>query len=294
MGMKIFLTGANGFIGRHLLPRLLDKGHNVISYDIKEPVFQGNAYGKMRTIIGDLTSGEGLDEIKWEEIDAVIHLAAAGVKASDRNWYGCISVNMLGMEKILYAIGEVSPPPLLIYPRTFYEDCISESSDLKNNPYIVTKTAATKIVELWARNNKNARVVFCTIFQAYGSGDDPGNILTYTANCLKEGVAAKLGSGKGLRDWIYIDDIVGAFLRGLEVTGDNIQYFDFGTGKLTSIKEVVVKLAGMMGYSNELLSFDSKRDRYDTKLRSCAKHILPKWKPSLSLDEGINKYIDAL
>ena len=294
MGMRVFVTGVSGFIGRHLLPRLLDKGYDVICYDIKPPVFQGHAYDQTHTIIGDLTSGEGLDEIIWEEVDAVIHLAAAGVKASGRNWPGCVSVNIIGTEQIIHAISRVSPQPLLIYPRTFYENCITETTDLINDPYIVTKTAATKIVELWASNNKSARVIFCTIFQAYGSGDDPGNILAYTANCLKDGVKAKLGSGKGLRDWIYIDDLVDAFIKVLNVTGNNIQYFDFGSGKLTSIKNVVLKLSDLMGYSNDLISFDSNRDRPDTGLMSFAKEFLPEWKANVSLDEGIINYIKDL
>jgi len=77
-------------------------------------------------------------------------------------------------------------------------------------------------------------------------------------------------------------------------SGNKIQYFDFGTGQLTSIKQVVVKLAGLMGCSNDLLSFDSKRDRDDSELISCAKKFLPGWKPQVSLEEGIINYLNSL
>ena len=294
MGMSVFVTGASGFVGRHLLSRLLDEGHNVIAYDLKPPVSPNYAGRHTHIITGDLSSGEGLEQIVWEEVDAVVHLAAAGVKASRRNWSECVSVNIVGTEQLLHAMSQVSPTPLLVYPRTFYEDYLNEIPGLKKNPYIFTKTAATKIVEMWASDNKNANVVFGSIFQAYGAGDDPGNILTYTTNCLKNGVTAELGSGNGLRDWIYIDDLVDAFTRALKVNGNKIQYFDFGTGQLTSIKQVVVKLAGLMGCSNDLLSFDSSRDRHDTELISRAKKFLPAWKPRLSLEEGIINYIDSL
>ena len=294
MGMSVFVTGASGFVGRHLLSRLLDEGHNVIAYDLKPPVSPNYAGRHTHIITGDLSSGEGLDQIVWEEVDAVVHLAAAGVKASRRNWSECVSVNIVGTETLLHAMSQVSPTPLLVYPRTFYEDYLNKIPGLEKNPYIVTKTAATKIVELWASDNKNANVVFGSIFQAYGAGDDPGNILTYTTNCLKNGVAAELGCGNRLRDWIYIDDLVDAFTIALKVNGNKIQYFDFGTGQLTSIKKVVVKLAGLMGCSNDQLSFDSKRDRDDTELISCAKKFLPVWKPQVSLEEGIINYLNSL
>ena len=294
MGMSVFVTGASGFVGRHLLSRLLDEGHNVIAYDLKPPVSPNYSGRHTHIITGDLSSGEGLEQIVWEEVDAVVHLAAAGVKASQRNWSECVSVNIVGTEQLLHAMSQVSPTPLLVYPRTFYEDYLNEISGLEKNPYIVTKTAATKIVELWASDNKNANVVFGSIFQAYGAGDDPGNILTYTTNCLKNGVAAELGCGNTLRDWIYIDDLVDAFTRALKINGNKIQYFDFGTGQLTSIKQVVVKLAGLMGCSNDLLSFDSKRNRDDTELISYAKKFLPGWKPQVSLEEGIINYLNSL
>ena len=292
MGMRVLVTGANGFVGHHLVPRLLDKGHNVITYGLKPPFFQDYSCGYTHIITGDLSSGEELDQIVWKDVDAVIHLSAAGVKASRRIWSECISVNIVGTEQLIHAMSNISTPPLLVYPRTFYEDYVNKLSGLKKNPYIVTKAAGTKIVELWARDNKNARVVFGTIFQAYGTRDDSGNILSYTADCLRDGIPVKLGSGKSLRDWIYIDDLVDAFIRSLNVSGNRIQYFDFGTGELTSLKGAVETLARLMGSSNDLLQFDPGRDREDAELTACAKKLLPDWEPRFSVEMGLTHFID--
>lgn len=287
--MKCLVTGAKGFIGHHLLKRLLSDGHKVLAY-IKPPVPQNFHRSRINTITGNLSSGLGLDQIDWEDIDAVIHLAAAGVKSSHRNWTDCISVNINGTEQLIHAISKVSSPPLLVYPRTFYEDYLSEIPSLKKNPYVVTKKAGTKIVELWARDNENARVVIGTVFHAYGAEDDPGNVLTYTANCLRNGVTAKLGSGKHLRDWIYIDDLVDAFIRALKVSGNGIQYYDFGTGKLTSLKVMTEIFANIMSASKDLLHFNAKRDRGDSDLMSYAKKLLPGWIPKYSIESGLLEF----
>ena len=294
MGMRVLVTGASGFIGNHLLPRLLDEGHDVIAYDLKPTISQNHSCEHMRIMTGDLSSGEGLDQIVWEEVDSVVHLAASGVKASRRSWSECISVNIVGTERLIRAMSSVSAPPLLVYPRSFYEDHLNEFPNLEKNPYVVTKKAGTKIVELWARDNENARVVFGTIFQAYGADDDPGNVLTYTVNCLRNGVTAELGSGNGLRDWIYIYDLVDAFVKTLSLSGNRIQYYDFGTGKLTSIKEVVKTLAQLLEKPLNLLNFDPERDKGDVELKAKANNFVPGWKPHFSMKEGLTHLINNL
>jgi len=294
MGMRVLLTGANGFVGRHLLPRLLGEGHDVITYDLNPPITQDHSCGHLDIITGDLSSGEGLDQIVWEDVNAVIHLAAAGVKASQRNWYDCVSVNLIGTEQLIHAMNHVFTPPLLIYPRTFYEKYLNEFPDLKSNPYVVTKAAGTRVVELWASGNENACVVFSTIFQVYGPGDDPNSVLTYAAGCLRNKVITQLGSGRGLRDWIYIEDLVDAFIRALSLSGNRIQNFDFGTGKLTSLKEMVEILAKLLGSSNDLLQFNPKRDRGDTELVSGAEKTLQDWEPNFSIEAGLTRFVNSL
>ena len=289
--MKIIITGGTGIVGSHLVNalHLLEHEVIVIKRENSKPRIPLNKEPKwIIGNLGDNTIG------KLPKCDIIIHLASSGVKSSNRKWNECIKTNIGGTYQLLHLLDKMSNKPLLVYPKTFYEESLNKFPKLGQNPYIATKSASTKIVKLWATYNIDARVIFGTIFQAYGAGDDPGNVLTYTANCLRNGVTAQLGSGNGLRDWIYIDDLVDAFTRALKVNGNRIQYFDFGTGKLTSIREVVLKLADLMDCSNDLLSFDSKRDRHDTELTSRAKKFLPAWKPRLSLEEGIIKYVNRL
>ena len=74
----------------------------------------------------------------------------------------------------------------------------------------------------------------------------------------------------------------------------NIQYFDFGTGQLTSIKEVVQTLAKLLGKPLSLLDFNHELDRGDISLKAKARNFLPGWEPHFSLDKGLPRFLDSL
>lgn len=286
--MKIFITGGTGFIGSHLINALHTLGHDVISLKRSKSKPRISLKKQPQWIIGKLGDGT---LTKLPNSDIVIHLAASGVKASNRNWNNCINSNIIGTNELLYGLSNVSNTPLLIYPRTFYEDYLNKFTKLKNNPYFVTKAAATKMVELWVKTNQKSRVNFGTIFQAYGPGDDLGNVLSYTAGCLGRDIPAKLGNGEILRDWIYIDDLVDVLIKSIKCNNNRIQYFDFGTGKLTSLREMVEMLASLMDSSKNLLHFDSKKDRGDIKIDACAINQIPEWVPNYLVKSGIKEFI---
>ena len=289
--MRILITGANGFIGKHLTPRLIDEGHTVALFLHKSSISKTSKGNYKQIVKGDLSSGEGLDQVYWESFDAIIHLACAGVKSSQRVWDHCINTNIVGTKNLLNAISKFDKSPLIIYPRTFYENYLDQFPVLKNNPYMSTKRETTRIIEEWATKKTNARVCLPTIYQAYGSGDDPQNVLTYTINQLKINQHAHLSSGDGLRDWIYINDLVNAFVKILKKANNKLQYYDFGTGKLISIKEVVSKIALLLNKPTSLLQFDPQNDRGDGSLKSKATRFCPGWVPKYSIDEGLRHFL---
>ena len=286
--MTILLTGTTGFVGRHVLPLLLAEGHLVIALarrEIKaEPV---PGWESVITVIGDVATGQGFDEIPWAELDAVIHLAASGVKASHRVWADAVAVNVVGTQRLLAAIKtKAMRTPTVFVARTFYEPLTAQAPALLENPYIATKQAASELAALWAETYAGSTVLG-TFFQVYGPDDASGNVLNYAARELKAGRPAIFGSGRGLRDWIYITDAAAAVVASVKTASNHLSEVDIGTGALVTIRTAIEALASESGQAEAVLTFDPAKDRADVDLHLAATARPANWSPALTLRQGL-------
>jgi len=280
--MRIFVTGSSGFIGQKFVQRANKFGHSVTPLGRKATSSQATFHEL------DLLSSLENQRIPWDEADAVVHLAAAGAKATQRNWKECLLVNVVGTQNLLEAISLSKTTPIVWIASTFYEDEVHRIPSLMENPYIATKYTSRLLASAWARNYGGS-AIFGKIFQVYGAGDNPDSVLQYACSQLAKKRVAKFGSGVGLRDWITVEDVADAILASLLAAQGGIQCFDIGTGDLASIREVIEKLADLSGSPRSLLEFDSSRDKLDKNVQSKAKLLPAGWKPALSLDEGLKR-----
>ena len=294
LGKIVFVTGATGFIGRHLIQQIIHEGYSIIALCRRPSVIEKYQSDQLKIIKGDLVSGEWIDQIDLGKVDTIIHLASAGVKASDRMWDECVRSNIEGTQQLLYGIGGCRSNNLrIIYVKSFYEDHLETTPLLKKNPYIVTKAAATNLVELWSNDHSECSTIFLKLYQAYGPGDNSGSVLSYVVESLKNGNVAKLGSGNVLRDWIYINDVVDAIVTCFNVKNRHIEYYDIGTGRLICLKDMIMEIAKQLNCNSDMLDFDKSRDRDDIGLRDYAKVMVPGWKPQYSIKKGIEEFIKS-
>jgi len=282
--MKIAITGSSGFVGRQVSRKLAEAGHELYLYDIRHPADASGA--TVFPIIGNLVTGEGLGDIPWNKLDIVVHLAAAGVKASRRTWTECLQVNVIGTQQILERLRMVENPPRLAYAQTFYENHLTVPS-FSENPYVATKKTASDLIQIYQLKT-GAPVTSATLYQAYGPGDDAGNVLSYIVNQLRQNQPALLGSGRGLRDWIYLDDLVDGLVAAIAAPPGE---YDLGTGELHSLRTVAEKLADLMPVSRSLLIFNPEKDRGDIDITDCAQRIVPGGLSYRTLDEGLRNLI---
>jgi nucleoside-diphosphate-sugar epimerase len=284
--LNVLLTGAQGFIGRHVQALLLREGHEVIALVRKSTAFEP-LHENLAEVIGDIATGAGFEEIPWSKLDCVVHLAASGVKASHRVWSDALAVNVAGTQRLLTKIKTSCPQhPTVFVGCSFYEHLTKQYPALLANPYISTKLSASELAQIWAVDYPGS-IVFGTFFQVYGPGDNSGNVLSYAAKEMKAGRPAIFGSGKGLRDWIYITDAAKAVMAALNLNTPGVHDVDIGTGILVDIRSIVEKLAELIGYPRNQLIFDSIRDREDVYATLAAIRLAPDWTPSIDMQTGL-------
>jgi nucleoside-diphosphate-sugar epimerase len=225
----------------------------------------------------DLRTGDGLDKVRWAEIETVIHLASAGVKADHRSWTECFAVNVLGTQRLLASIdGAVALKHFILTP-TYYERALPQKLSLLENPYVSTKFAASEVARQWARTFPGA-VSLASIYQAFGSGDNPANVLNYILSQIRQGKIARISSGRNQRDWIPVDYVVSGLCALVQQSpGYGLHEFDLGSGMLYSIREMAERLAVLSEGGSALLEFDPKLDRGDEDLNFKAYRFLPGW-----------------
>jgi nucleoside-diphosphate-sugar epimerase len=284
--MTILLTGATGFIGRHVLNLLLKEGHVVFALS-RSLVTHSAGVGRLKTVIGDLASGDGFDQVPWADLDVVVHLAASGVKASRRLWNEGLAVNVVGTQRLLTAISQrATRSPKVFIARTFYEHLTAKMPALLENPYIATKQAGSELALMWAKNY-SGNVVVGTFFQVYGPGDDAGNVLSYAARELKACRPATFGSGRGLRDWIYITDAAAAVVAAINTEGKGVNELDIGSGKLVSIRAMIEHLIAVSGVVDAHTIFDAARDRSDNEATATALKLPANWSIRMPIGDGL-------
>jgi len=286
--MAVLLTGGTGFLGRHVLTQLIAEGKRVVVYGRRKPP----ALNGFQFVEGDITSADGLQALPWAEISEVVHLAAAGVKASSRVWPEALAVNVVGTQRLWDAISSGGQAPSVFYARTFYEDFVSSNPELLENPYVATKWAAHELTMLFARDYPGA-FVCGNLFQVYGPGDSSASVLGYAAAEFQAGRQPVFGSGTGLRDWINVSDATSAVLASLATKPGEKAVYDIGSGELRSLREMVEQLHRLFPAAPAPI-FDPARDRNDLGLSARAIRFPPRWRPSVSVVSGLTFLRDSI
>ena len=246
--MKILVTGAAGFIGMHLSKALCQKGLEVIGfdnlnsyYDIELKFSRLNELGIDRReimdnvkIVGkngfsfyklDLNNASNIYELFGnEKFDQVIHLAAqAGVRYSVTNPREYINSNMVGFFNILEGVRHNQVKRLLyassssVYGlNTKVPFSINDKTDSPASLYAATKKSNELMAHAYSHlfNIQTMGVRFFTVYGPWGRPDMA--LFKFTRNILEGRPIEIYNNGKMLRDFTYVDDVVGGLVQMIE------------------------------------------------------------------------------
>lgn len=296
MSKKIFVTGASGFIGSHLVELLLQKNYFVTALC---PYSTDNSIGwlknikktkKLKIINGDICDEDFITRVT-ENHEAIIHLAALiSIPYSYLSPRTYVSNNIMGTLNILEAGRKNKIKKILhtstseVYGSAQYSPIDEKHPLVAQSPYSASKISSDKLAESYYRSF-GLEVAIIRPFNTFGPRQSARAVIpTIITQVLKNKKIIKLGSINTKRDFTFVEDTAKGFIKALEAKNIGGETINLGTGTTFSIKEIIEVIRE---YTKKkfLIKLDSKRIRpkkSEVNLlisnNNKAKKIL-KWKP---------------
>jgi UDP-glucuronate 4-epimerase len=311
--MSVLVTGAAGFIGSHLVERLLSDGEEVVGLDCFDDFYDPSA--KERNLAAarahvsfteariDLRDGEALKALP-DSVDAVVHLAArAGVRPSIEDPALYTSVNLDGTVSLLEWMRSRRIRDLIfassssVYGnRSQVPFSERDPVDRPISPYAATKRAGELLCHTW-HHLFGMSIVALRFFTVYGPRQRPDLAIHKFASLLRDGMPIpRFGDGSTERDYTYIADILQgvtgalAFVRSPEPAYEIV---NLGESRTVSLQEMIETLAGEMGVEPRIRELpeqpgDVRRTFADV---SRARELFG-YRPTTEFREGIRRFLE--
>ena len=266
-GMKILVTGADGFIGSHLVEALIRRGHNVRAF-----VFYNsfNSWGWLdhcapdakehfEVFAGDIRDPHGVKEA-MRGCDAVLHLAALiAIPYSYHSPDTYVETNIKGTLNVLQAARELGVKRVVhtstseVYGTARFVPITEEHPLQGQSPYSATKIAADQLAYSFYASF-GLPVVIVRPFNTYGPRQSARavipTIITQIANGKRQ---IKLGAVHPTRDFNYVVDTVAGFIAALESDRGIGEVINIGSNFEISIGDTVHAIAEVMGTEIEII-----------------------------------------
>lgn len=292
-GTLFALSGASGFIGRHLVTALQRRGANVVT--LRRPGSPAAPFTTTRTHVLDFADARACAaSLRRLQPTHVIHLA--GFANSDRSVAAItrsLDINLLsGMNFILGAMDAV-PEARIVLAGTLETSSPWKGRVEVGSPYGISKVMlevlSGSLQQLYGVNLVNAK-----IGMVYGP-DDPNEhrLVPTVVRALLRGQSPHLSSGTRRCDWIYVDDVAEGLIRTALLPTLEQPSVDIGSGSLTSIREVTDLIQELIGTDIEP-RFNGELDRPNEQERAAdiaTTRSLLDWVPATELRLGLAQTI---
>lgn len=305
--MKALVTGGAGFIGSHIVDRLLHDGHEVLVLDDFSTGHRKNLpdHKNLMIVEGDISD---FDTVKkcMVGIDWVFHKAAvASVPKTVNDPVGSSLVNYHGTLHLLEA-ARTNKVKRFVFASSaaLYGDeptlpKVEVMCPVTLSPYAVDKLASESACGMYTKLY-GLETVCLRYFNVYGPKQDPsspysGVISIFTDKLKKNEAPTIYGDGEQTRDFVFVGDVVEANMKAVTIDGCAGDFFNIATGNKITLNNLLMILSDIY-HVDVSANYDKPRDgdiKNSYALVDKAKLIL-KWNPSVELNKGLKLLCESL
>lgn len=308
---SVLVTGGAGFIGSHLVERLLEGGCHVTVVDNLDSYYDpaqkrnnllaARDYDRFRFVEHDICDYEGLRRQLSGEYDAIVHLAGkAGVRPSIVAPLIYQEVNVKGTQNVLELAREWKVPQFVfassssvygVNPRVPWRE--EDHVLMPVSPYASTKVSGELLGHVYS-HLFGIRFLALRFFTVFGPRQRPDLAIHKFARFMLSGEPVTLyGNGSTRRDYTFVQDIVRGIVAALEYRDSQYEVINIGSGKTVSLLDMVNVLEDLLGMKAQRLYLplhpgDVPHTWADI---SRAKRLLG-YRPSVSFRDGVQAFLE--
>ena len=307
--MKIVVTGGAGFIGSHLIDRLLKDGHEVLNIDNFDPFYSENVkrenikghitYNSYSLLEVDVRNEVDLEKVIPDDTEVIVHLAAkAGVRPSIENPLEYQEVNVNGTQNLLEVARKkgikqfVFASSSSVYGKNPNVPWKEDDAVLQPiSPYASTKVSGELLGHVYS-HLYDIRFLALRFFTVYGPRQRPDLAIHKFLKLISDGKEITLyGDGSTRRDYTYIDDIVSGIMEAVNYRDSMYEVINLGNNETVELLELVRILEDTSGITAEKNFVEEQAgDVRQTWADVSKAKKLFNYNPEYSIDHGLSKF----
>lgn len=296
--MKIAITGATGFVGKHLVNYLLDQGHDIVvigrNIEKLNECYKNNV-DKFKTDYSFESLVKGI-----KKVDAIVHLAAKRL-SRDTDPFRLnpfIDSNILATENLLLAAKENNISKICqastigVYSEHNSVPFKEDEFPSPNNFYGVSKLTCEQIANMFSLKT-DVKTTNLRLAYLFGHGEREDLVfMKYLALAKKKLTLRVWGSGKTSVDYIYVKDVESAIDKAIQPEAPYGTY-NIGSGRSYSMLEIAKAINEVFDNNDNIQLDDSKKERGGNIFMDCskAKEFL-NWEPEFNLYQALKNIKD--
>jgi UDP-glucose 4-epimerase len=294
--MKVMVTGGSGFIGSHVLDKLVAAGHEAVNFDlVRSPHHNGEVSWAEGSLLDPAQVRAGM-----RGCDAVIHLAAwADVDQVIKDPASAEDVNVRGTRVILDA-ARAEGVPRVVYGSTVwaYDKAVGAEPYDEDTPlglpshfYTATKLAG----EMYCRSYGDLYGQEHTILRfgiPYGPRSRPTAVVAaFTAKALRGEPLTIAGDGSQSRRFVYVEDLAEGVVAGLAPQAAN-RIYNLVSSDSVTIREVAETVQEIVGEVDVVSVEGRKGDLAPAEISGARAADELGWRPETPFAEGVRRYVE--